>query len=102
LSAKPSIGKGSPNRANTSKAHGEPLGAEEIKLTREALGWAHEPFVIPKDVYANWDAKQSGAAREAEWNKAFAAYKAAHPALAKEFVRRMKGELPKNFAQTGG
>jgi transketolase len=97
---KTSIGKGSPNRANTAKAHGEPLGAEEIKLTREALGWTHEPFVIPKDVYANWDAKQSGAAREAEWNKAFATYKAAHPALAKEFVRRMKGELPKNFAQT--
>ena len=97
---KTAIGKGSPNRANTSKAHGEPLGTEEIKLTRAALGWAHEPFVIPKDVYANWDAKQSGAAREAEWNKAFAAYKAAHPALAKEFVRRMKGELPKNFAQT--
>ena len=97
---KTSIGKGSPNRANTSKAHGEPLGAEEIKLTREALGWTHEPFVIPKDVYANWDAKQRGAAREAEWNKAFAAYKAAHPALAKEFVRRMNGELPKNFAQT--
>ena len=97
---KTSIGKGSPNRANTSKAHGEPLGAEEIKLTRAALGWTHEPFVIPKDVYAHWDAKQNGAAREAEWNKAFAAYKAAHPALAKEFVRRMKGELPKNFAQT--
>jgi len=97
---KTAIGKGSPNRANTSKAHGEPLGAEEIKLTREALGWSHEPFVIPKDVYADWDAKQSGAAREAAWNKAFAAYKAAHPALAKEFVRRMKGELPKNFAQT--
>ena len=97
---KTAIGKGSPNRANTSKAHGEPLGAEEIKLTREALGWSHEPFVIPKDVYAHWDAKQSGAAREAAWNKAFAAYKAAHPSLAKEFVRRMKGELPKNFAQT--
>ena len=97
---KTAIGKGSPNRANTAKAHGEPLGAEEIKLTRAALGWAHEPFVIPKDVYAHWDAKQNGAAREAEWNKSFAAYKAAHPTLAKEFVRRMKGELPKNFAQT--
>ncbi|MEI7977201.1 MAG: transketolase, partial [Betaproteobacteria bacterium] len=97
---KTAIGKGSPNRANTSKAHGEPLGAEEIKLTRAALGWAHEPFVIPKDVYAHWDAKQSGTAREAEWNKAFAAYKAAHPTLAKEFVRRMKGDLPKSFAQT--
>ena len=97
---KTAIGKGSPNRANTAKAHGEPLGSEEIKLTRAALGWTHEPFVIPKDVYAHWDAKQSGAAREAEWNKTFAAYKVAHPTLAKEFVRRMKGELPKNFAQT--
>ena len=97
---KTAIGKGSPNRANTAKAHGEPLGSEEIKLTRAALGWTHEPFVIPKDVYAHWDAKQSGAAREAEWNKTFAAYKVAHPTMAKEFVRRMKGELPKNFAQT--
>jgi transketolase len=97
---KTSIGKGSPNRANTPKAHGEPLGAEEIKLTRAALGWTHAPFIIPKDVYAHWDAKQNGAACEAAWNKTFTAYKAAHPSLAKEFVRRMKGDLPKNFAQT--
>jgi len=96
---KTAIGKGSPNRAGTSKAHGEPLGAEEIQLTRAALGWTAEPFKIPKEVYADWDAKAAGIAREAEWNKAFAAYKAAHPALAKEFVRRMKGELPKNFHQ---
>ncbi|MCE2781298.1 transketolase [Limnohabitans sp.] len=96
---KTAIGKGSPNRAGTSKAHGEPLGAEEIKITRAALGWTAEPFKIPKDVYADWDAKAAGKAREAEWNKAFAAYKGAHPALAKEFVRRMKGELPKNFNQ---
>jgi transketolase len=54
------IGKGSPNRANTAKAHGEPLGAEEIKLTRESIGWAHAPFVIPKEVYADWDAKAKG------------------------------------------
>ncbi|PUE12497.1 transketolase [Limnohabitans sp. T6-20] len=96
---KTAIGKGSPNRAGTSKAHGEPLGAEEIKLTREALGWTAEPFKIPKEVYADWDAKAAGKAREAEWNKAFSAYKAAFPAQAKEFVRRMKGELPKNFNQ---
>ena len=96
---KTAIGKGSPNRAGTSKAHGEPLGAEEIKLTREALGWTAEPFKIPKAVYADWDAKAAGKAREAQWNKAFAAYKAAHPDLAKEFVRRMKGDLPKNFNQ---
>jgi transketolase len=96
---KTAIGKGSPNRAGTSKAHGEPLGAEEIQLTREALGWTAEPFKIPKEVYADWDAKAAGKAREAEWNKVFAAYKAAFPAQAKEFVRRMKGELPKNFNQ---
>ncbi len=96
---KTSIGKGSPNRANTAKAHGEPLGAEEIKLSREALGWPHAPFVIPKEVYAAWDAKAAGAAAEKVWNDKFAAYKGAHPDLAKELVRRMKGELPKNFNQ---
>jgi transketolase len=96
---KTSIGKGSPNRANTSKAHGEPLGAEEIKLTREALNWPHAPFVIPKDLYAAWDAKNAGKAAQAAWDATFAAYKSAYPELAKEFVRRMKGELPKKFSQ---
>jgi transketolase len=94
------IGKGSPNRANTSKAHGEPLGAEEIKLTREVLGWPHAPFTVPKEVYADWDAKEKGKALEAAWNDKFAAYKAAFPELAKELLRRMKGDLPKNFVQT--
>jgi transketolase len=96
---KTAIGAGSPNRAGTAKAHGEPLGTEEIALTREAIGWPHKPFVVPKNIYAAWDAKAAGAAAEAAWNDKFAAYKAAHPALAKELVRRMKGELPKNFAQ---
>jgi transketolase len=94
------IGKGSPNRADTAKAHGEPLGAEEIRLTREAIGWTSAPFVIPKAVYADWDAKDQGQAAEAAWNASFAAYKAAYPELAKELTRRMKGELPKHFAQT--
>ncbi len=94
------IGKGSPNRANTSKAHGEPLGAEEIRLTREAIGWNYPPFVVPKEVYADWDAKVQGRAAEADWNAKFVAYKAAYPALAKELLRRMKGDLPKNFVQT--
>ena len=94
------IGKGSPNRANTSKAHGEPLGAEEIRLTREALGWNHAPFVIPKEVYADWDAKQTGKAAEQSWKAQFAAYQAAYPVQAKELLRRMKGDLPKNFVQT--
>jgi transketolase len=96
---KTAIGQGSPNRANTAKAHGEPLGAEEIKLTREALNWPHAPFVIPKPVYAAWDAKASGAAAEQGWNERFKAYQAAHPELARELVRRMKGDLPKKFNQ---
>ncbi|HBH38864.1 MAG TPA: transketolase [Curvibacter sp.] len=96
---KTSIGKGSPNRANTAKAHGEPLGAEEIKLTREALGWTHGPFEIPAEVYGDWDAKAAGDKREAAWNAKFAAYAAAYPELAAEFKRRMAGDLPRQFAQ---
>ena len=93
------IGQGSPNRANTAKAHGEPLGAEEIKLTRESIGWNYPAFTIPKEVYYDWDAKAAGNANEQAWNDTFAAYKAQFPDLAKEFVRRMKGDLPKNFNQ---
>jgi len=96
---KTSIGKGSPNRADTAKAHGEPLGAEEIKLTRETLGWNYPPFVIPQEIYDDWNAKTKGLSLEAAWDAKFAAYKAAHPELAAEFKRRMKGELPKRFAQ---
>ena len=94
------IGKGSPNRGGTAKAHGEALGGEEIKLTREALGWACEPFVIPEAAYAAWDARAAGAKAQAEWAARMAAYAAAHPQLAAEFTRRMAGELPANFAQT--
>ncbi|MDP3756491.1 transketolase [Polaromonas sp.] len=93
------IGKGSPNRANTAKAHGEPLGAEEIKLTREALGWTHAPFELPKEAYDAWDAKAKGLALEAAWDAKFTAYKVAHPELAAEFTRRMKGDLPRAFSQ---
>jgi transketolase len=93
------IGKGSPNRANTAKAHGEPLGAEEIKLTREALGWPHAPFEMPQAAYDAWDAKAAGQAREAAWNAKFSAYQAAFPLEAAELLRRMKGELPKSFSQ---
>lgn len=97
--AKTHIGKGSPNRANTAKAHGEPLGAEEIALTRTAIGWPHTPFELPQGVYDEWDAKAKGAELEAAWNQRFDAYAAAHPELAAEFVRRMKGQLPKSFDQ---
>ncbi len=93
------IGKGSPNRANTAKAHGEPLGADEIRLTREALGWPHAPFVIPAEVYQLWSAQDSGAKAQAEWDRAFAAYQKAHPELAAEFLRRSGGQLPSQFDQ---
>jgi transketolase len=97
---KTTIGKGSPNRAGTAKAHGEALGAAEIALTRTALGWTHEPFVIPEAAYTGWDAKTAGFEAEAAWSEGFAAYKAAHPALAAELLRRMRGDLPAGFAQT--
>ncbi len=96
---KTTIGKGAPNRGGTAKAHGEALGAEEIRLTREAIGWPYEPFVIPEAAYAAWDAKAAGAAAEAVWDERFAAFAAAHPQLAAEYRRRMNGELPENFAQ---
>ncbi len=99
ICCKTAIGKGSPNRAGTAKAHGEALGAEEIKLTREALGWSHEPFVIPEEAYEQWDARHTGLAAETKWVDAFEAYGKAHPQLALEYVRRVAGDLPKNFAQ---
>ncbi|MDO9316344.1 MAG: transketolase [Burkholderiaceae bacterium] len=99
ICCKTTIGKGSPNRGGTAKAHGEALGAEEIKLTREALGWTSEPFVIPETVYEQWDARHSGLAAESTWVDAFAAYGKEHPELALEYVRRVEGHLPKNFAQ---
>jgi transketolase len=97
--ARTSIGRGSPNRSGSAKAHGEALGADEIKATRAALGWPHEPFVIPESAYSAWDGKRKGVEAEAAWSARFASYKAAHPALATELARRLKGELPKGFAQ---
>jgi len=97
---KTTIGKGSPNRAGTAKAHGEALGADEVKLTREALVWAHEPFVLPEDAYTAWDAKARGEEAESAWQATFALYKAAHPELAAEYVRRMRGDLTADWAQT--
>jgi transketolase len=93
------IGKGSPNRAGTAKAHGEALGPDEIKLTREALGWSHEPFVVPEEAYENWDGRHNGLGAETRWVDAFEAYATAHPELAAELARRFDGELPKGWAQ---
>ncbi len=97
ICTKTTIGFGSPNLCGTHDCHGAPLGDEEIALTRENLGWTHEPFVIPDEVYAGWDHKEQGAKDEAAWNDKFAAYAKAFPEEAKEFERRMAGDLPANF-----
>lgn len=92
------IGFGSPNKAGSHDCHGAPLGDAEIAATREQLGWSHAPFEIPAEVYGEWDAKAKGQAAEAAWNEKFAAYAAAHPALAAELQRRLNGELPADWA----
>ncbi len=99
IACKTKIGQGSPNLADSDKVHGAPLGANEIAATRAALGWEHAPFVIPKEVYDLWDAKEMGAATEQMWTLDFKAYQAAHPDLAKEFLRRTAGDLSDQFTQ---
>ncbi|WP_200910270.1 transketolase, partial [Serratia rubidaea] len=97
LMCKTVIGFGSPNKAGTHDSHGAPLGEAEVAATREQLGWHYPPFEIPQDIYAQWDAKEAGQAREAAWNDKFAAYAQAFPELAAEFTRRMSGELPADW-----
>ena len=88
------IGFGSPNKSGSHDCHGAPLGADEIKAAREFLGWTYGPFEIPADIYAEWNAKDAGAAKEAAWDEKFAAYAKAHPELAAEYKRRVNGDLP--------
>jgi transketolase len=91
------IGKGSPNKEGTHDVHGAALGHAEVEATRKHLGWNHEPFVIPQDVYDGWDAKTKGEGLEKLWNNKFAEYAKQFPELAAEFTRRMKGELPADW-----
>jgi transketolase len=94
------IGFGSPNKSGTHDCHGAPLGDDEIAATREFLNWPHAPFEIPADIYADWDQKEKGTSEQASWNDKFAAYQAAHPALAAEYERRViKGALPAEFEE---
>jgi transketolase len=95
---KTAIGRGAPSRAGTAKAHGEPLGADEIAATRRALDWTHAPFEIPDDVTREWDARGVGAALQYDWDARFDRYCAAYPEAGAEFVRRLAGELPADFA----
>jgi transketolase len=93
------IGWGAPNLCGSHDCHGSALGVDEVAATRENLGWKYPPFEIPDELYAGWNARDKGAKAEAAWAEKFAKYKAAHPALAAEFERRViKGELPKDWA----
>lgn len=92
------IGFGSPNKQGTEGVHGAPLGVEEIQAARETLGWEHGPFDVPADIYESWSAKARGQQQEDSWKQRFADYQAAYPVEAAEFERRMKGELPADFA----
>lgn len=93
------IGFGSPNKQGTDACHGAALGEDEVALTREKLGWNHGAFEVPSEIYGAWDAREKGAAAQAEWEQAFAAYEKAEPQLAAELKRRMAGELPADFSE---
>ncbi|GGD49328.1 transketolase [Lacimicrobium alkaliphilum] len=92
------IGFGSPNKSGSHDCHGAPLGDDEIAAARDYLNWPHAPFEVPADIYSGWDAKASGQQSEQDWNNKLAAYAEAHPKLAEELERRLKGELPADFA----
>jgi transketolase len=93
------IGKGSPNKHGTHDVHGAALGDKEVAATREAIGWPHPPFEIPAAVYEAWDQRARGAGLEGDWNTRFDAYAKTHPELAREFRRRMAGDLPPNWGE---
>ncbi len=99
ICCKTRIGMGAPNKAGSHDVHGAPLGEAEVAAARERMGWKYPPFVIPPEVYAAWDARAAGAAAEAAWNEKFARYAQAHPELAREFSRRMAGELPAGWPE---
>jgi transketolase len=91
------IGYGAPNKQGKEECHGAALGADEVALARRTLNWPHEPFVIPEDIRAAWDARATGRRAEGRWRRRFKAYQQAHPELASEYLRRMAGELPAGF-----
>ena len=93
------IGFGSPNKQGKEDCHGAPLGADEIVLAREQLGWSHAPFEIPSDLYEGWDASAKGASAQSSWNEQLDAYRKEFPDLAMEFERRTSGQLPTDFGE---
>ncbi len=94
------IGYGAPHRQGTAEAHGEALGADEVAAARQQLGWPYPPFVVPDEIRAGWDHRPQGAALEAAWRELFTRYASAFPNEAREFERRMRGDLPQNWRDT--
>ncbi len=99
IACKTTIGHGAPNLAGSHEAHGSPLGEQEVAATRANLGWSFPPFVIPQEIYADWDAKGKGIKLEKEWDNLFKEYEVKFPELAAEFLRRINGELPENWSE---
>jgi len=93
------IGWGSPNKQGKEECHGAALGADEVALTRQNIGWQHPAFEVPADIYEGWDAREIGAKSESDWNNRFENYRREFPELAAEFERRMSGELPGDWAE---
>ncbi len=93
------IGYGSPAKQDSAKSHGSPLGGEERDVTAKALGWEHAPFEMPQDVMDAWSVRDRGAVAQSMWNNQFKAFEEAHPEVAQEFLRRMYGDLPKNWQE---
>ncbi len=95
------IAYGSPHKQDSAEAHGSPLGEEEVQLTKRNLGWpSPEPFYVPEEALEHWRrAVARGAALEADWQRAFDAYRAAHPELARELMRRLRGDLPAGWEE---
>ncbi len=99
ISCKTIIGYGSPNKQGTSATHGAPLGDDEIAATRKALDWPHGPFIVPEDIKQSWDCTEKGFSAESAWKEKLVIYEEAHPDLAMELVRRLKGQLPGYFEE---
>ena len=93
------IGWGAPNKQGTEATHGAALGEDEVARTRENIGWPHPPFVVPDEIREAWDARERGAAQEAEWEALMSSYAGEYPAESAELRRRLAGELPEDWAQ---
>jgi transketolase len=94
------IGWGAPNKQGTAATHGEALGADEVAAARKSLNWPYEPFVVPEELRTAWDHRRQGAAAEASWRELFGRYRTAHPELAREFDRRVRGDLASSWKDT--